>query len=275
MAISLKDLKSTRATLPPRVLVYGPPGLGKTTLASEFPGAVFIQIEDGTPGDLELMSFGHLKTYDDVLEAISSLYTEDHEHKTLVVDSLDKLEPLIWAKCCQDNSWPNIESPGYGKGYVTVDNYWRDFFNGLNGLRRDRGMAIVLIAHAAVTTFPNPAGAEYPRWDIRLHKRALGMTQDEVDAILLLCQEPSVKTEEANGKARAHAAGGPTRWLYCDGRPAWVAKNRYGLPEKIPYTKGRGYDALAPHFPGMPQQRPADEHKPARGRKAAAAASGA
>jgi DNA polymerase III delta prime subunit len=63
MALSLSNLKSVRAVSPPRMLIYGPPGEGKTTLASEFPGAVLLQIEDGTPGGIELQSFGKPSSY--------------------------------------------------------------------------------------------------------------------------------------------------------------------------------------------------------------------
>jgi hypothetical protein len=241
-----------KAVLPPRVMIYGPPGVGKTTLASEFPDPVFLQLEDGTPGDIELASFGLLTDYDQVIEAIGTLYSEEHDRKTVVVDSIDKLEPRVWDKTSSENGWASIETPGYGKGYVEADRIWRDLLEGLNALRQDRGMTIVLLSHAHVTNFPNPAGSEYPRWDIRLHKRALGLVQDEVDVILLVNQEATVKQEESGfGKKRSHAAGGSTRWIYCDGRPAWVAKNRYSMPDKVLYKKGEGYTALAPFFPPL------------------------
>lgn len=250
--ITLKSLKSARAELPPRVMIYGPPGVGKTTLASEFPAPVFLQVEDGTPGDLELTTFGHLQSYEAIMEAVSALYGEDHDFQTVVLDSADKLEPLLWAEVCARNGWKSIEDPGYGKGYVEADGVWREFLEGMNALRRDKNMAIVLIGHSAITQFPNPAGAEYPRWDIRLHKRALGIMQDEMDAILLINQEASVKEEKGGfNKVRTHATGGSARWIYAEQRPAWVAKNRYGMEAKFAYRKGEGYAAMAKYFPGQ------------------------
>lgn len=251
MAISISHLVRVKATAPPRCLIYGPPGLGKTTLASEWPDPVFLQAEDGTPGDLELNTFGKLDSYDQILDCIAVLYNEDHDRKTVVFDSLDKIEPMVWAKACADNNWATIEAPGFGKGYVMVDTYWRDLIDGANALRRDKGMNVVYIAHSAINQVDDPMTASYSRFDIRLHKRAVGIFQDEVDCIFFLNQDVVVKADNTKKDARVRADGGGNRWLFASPRPAFVAKNRYGIPDKMLYTKGQGFGALAKHFPAM------------------------
>ncbi len=251
MAISIDSLERRTANKPARLIVYGPPGLGKTTLASEFPNPVFIQTEDGTPGGLELDSFGEMICFGDVMEALSVLLNESHDFQTVVIDSIDKLEPTVWAQTCDDNKWANIETPGYGKGYVSADGIWREYFMLCRDLR-NRGMTTIHLAHSAVERFDDPQTVSYSRYDIRLHKRALALFQDEMDAILFLNQDVTAKTNDAGfGKKEAKGVGGGTRWIYTEGRPSFVAKNRYGMPEKLMFQLGSGYAALAPYLPAQ------------------------
>lgn len=271
MAISLRDLKRVKSTLPARTLIYGPPGMGKTTLANEFPNTVFIQTEQGENANDELATFGLLNSYNQVIEAIGALYAEDHGYQNVAVDSLDKLEPLVWAATCEANKWDSIESPGYGKGYLAADAFWRDFLEGINALRRDRGMMVTLLAHSEVGRFDDPRTASYSRFDIRLHKRGLAIVEDEMDLICFVNQEATLK-EEAQGfnKKRTHAEGGVQRWMYLEGRPSMNAKNRFGMPSKMPFNKGQGYAQIARYFPQVNGgQQPADEQPAEAGATAA------
>ncbi|MCE7028445.1 ATP-binding protein [Jiella avicenniae] len=256
MAISLSDLRTVRADKPPRVLIYGNEGVGKTTLASEFPNPVFLQAEEGTPGELELSSFGTLPTFGAVMEAMEALYNDEHDFNTVVVDSVTALQRLIFVETCRrgdeyGNAKARIEDFGYGKGYVNAKVVLREFLEGCDLLRRDRGMAIVLIAHSVVTTFNDPETASYDRYEIDLHKQLLGEVTRDLDAILLL--KKPVKTEEEkkgfNG-TRTRASGAATVVLmHPIGKPAFVAKNRYGMPESLRFDRGKGFEALAGYFP--------------------------
>jgi AAA domain len=109
--MKIADIHRATATLPPRILIHGLEGVGKTTLAARFPDPVFLQIEDGT-GNLELVTFGLLDSLAAVQEAIAALGNEDHDFHTLVLDSVDALEPLVWAAVCREHNWPSIEGRG-------------------------------------------------------------------------------------------------------------------------------------------------------------------
>lgn len=232
-------------------MIYGPPGLGKTSLAAEFPNPVLLDVEHGKPPALTLPTYDAFDSFGAVMEMLSALYNEDHSFQTVIVDTIDRLEPMLWAWLCGTNGWKSIEEPGYGKGYLEADTLWRQFLDLLAALRRDKGMAIVMLAHSNVVTRPSPTTDPYPSYDIRLHKRALAMVQDEVDAVLFVNQDATVKeTKEGFNKTSRHAEGGGTRWIFADANPAFVAKNRYGIPARVLYQPGQGYAALAPYFAG-------------------------
>lgn len=261
MAISLSSLRKVTADQPARILLYGPAGIGKTTLASEFPDPVFLQIEDGTPSDVELVSFGKLNSFGEVMEALASLYTEDHDFKTVVIDSITELQRLIFAETCargdeKGNSKNNIEDFGYGKGYVYATRIASEFMDGINALRVDRGMSVILIAHSTVSRFDDPETVSYDRYEIALRSSdkanadLRGMFEREMDAIILLKQPVTLKTEEQGmNKSRAIAGGGGSVVMHTVGKPSFTAKNRYKLPPTVRYDVGKGYEALSAYLP--------------------------
>lgn len=250
MAISMKSLHKVRADKPPRIVAYGVQGIGKTSLAAEFPNPVFLQVEEGTPGDLELTSFGHLTSFADVMSALTALAAEEHDFGTVVIDTIDALEPHVWAQACADNGWKTIEEPGYGKGYVAAENVWREYLDALNAVRL-KGVITLQLAHTQIEQFNSPVSDPYHRYHIKLHKRGSALIQEHADVVAFLNYQASLKQVDVGfNKKIAHAEGGGARMIHVEERPGYLAKNRYGMPAHIPYRKGQGFAAMAQYFPG-------------------------
>ncbi len=97
--------------------------------------------------------FPEPQTWNDVLQAVDMLRVEQHDHKTLVFDTLDWLEPLLWAHICERDGKKNVEDYGYGKGHVAALDEWRLLVSRLERLRNERGMGVVLLAHSWIKPF--------------------------------------------------------------------------------------------------------------------------
>ena len=229
---------------PRRLLLYGTQGIGKSTFAASSESPIFIQTEDGL-GEIGCDKFPLADSFDATMEAVTELYTESHNYRTVAVDSLDWLERLIWADVCRKRNVTNIEDIGYAKGYTFALNYWRDFLEGLAALRRDKDMTIVLIAHARIEKFENPETESYDRYVPRLHKLASAMVQEWCDEVLFATYKVHTKqTDEGFGRKGTRGIGSGERILRTTERPAHMAKNRLDLPDEIPLD----WSAYAQHF---------------------------
>jgi hypothetical protein len=248
----IENIRRVTATQPPRVVIYGPPGVGKTSLAAEFPANVFIQTEDGESAGLEFDAFPKCNSFGDFWESLCSLASHGHDYRTVTLDSLSSLEPMVQQEACDRFKWESIEDPGYGKGYVAADGIWLEIQQAFNCLRNKFNMGIVLLAHSTIATYPNPAGADFPSFEIALTKRKSGegpraIIERNADCILMLDYDSAVKADKAK---TAKSTGSTLRYVYCQGSPARNAKNRYNMPSRIIYERGHGYEAISPYFPG-------------------------
>lgn len=242
----LESVQKGRQEAPPRILLYGSEGVGKSTLGAQTPNAIFIPTEDGL-GQIDCHSFPLAQSFEDVLSALSALYAEANEYQTVVIDSLDWLERLVWDAVCRDYGAKSIEKVdgGYAKGYVHALSYWRRFIEGLNALHKQRGMIVLLLAHAKVERFEDPESSAYDRYSPRLHKHAAAMLTEYVDIVTFATRKFRVEREDAGfnrERGIAHAVGkdGGERVLRTIGGPSCVAKNRYNLPAELPLN----WDAL-------------------------------
>jgi hypothetical protein len=241
--VSLLDkIQHGRVARPPRLLVYGTPGIGKSTFGSQAPNPVFVPTEDGLD-EIDAAKFPLATSFDEVVAALAELRTQPHDFETVVLDSLDWLERLIWDQVCQEYGVKNIEKAdgGYARGYMHALTHWREVIEQLNLLRSQRGMVILLIAHAKVERFEDPEAPAYDRYSPRLHKHAASLVTEWCDAVLFATRKFRTQTEDAGfnrKRAIAHAIGkdGGDRILRTVGGPSCVAKNRYGLTEELPLS---------------------------------------
>jgi hypothetical protein len=230
---------------PHRVMLYGTHGIGKSTFASMAPSPIFIQIEDGL-ASVDCDAFPKSEKLAHVMEAIGELYQGEHQYKTVVIDTLDWLERLIWSEVCEAKGVKNIEDIGYGKGYTMALDYWRRITRGLDALRNDRGMGSIVLAHAAVVTYNAPDTEPYDRYQPKLHKSASALMQEWADDVLFASFKTFTRAtgDEAKGKQRGVGTG--ERVIYTAERPAYYAKNRLpGIPQELPLD----YRVFAEHLP--------------------------
>ena len=217
----------------PIVLLYGDPGRGKTTLACKFPKSVAMLLEAGLPRGVTVDAIGELAGFGAIMDAIRGLYEDPRGYKTLVIDTLDALEPALIEHVCVTHGWKNIESPSYGKGYVIADQDWQRFIRGITALRNKHGMTVVLVAHSEITRIDDPRAPSFTQYAPRLHKRARALIQDAADLIGFLAEDLKISTDDSGFRERVRATSNNQRFLFVEGCPAYVAKNRFGMPSRI------------------------------------------
>lgn len=244
MAFSLADIQRNTQG-PPRIIVYGVPGIGKTTLAASMPSPIFLPIEDGL-GQLDVPTFPKPTSFEDVMSAVAALTAGGHEFQTVVIDSLDALEPMVWEKVCRDAGKKSIEDFGYGKGYVAAAAEWRKLRDALDALR-DSGVMVCVIAHSIVAHVEPPDNDPYDRYQMRLHKTAEAIWCDWADAVLFA--NYVVRTVTTSGDKK-RGVGKGERLIHANERPAYRAKNRYRMPDELPME----WAALSAFLPTPPTE---------------------
>jgi hypothetical protein len=251
--MGLAQVVKGKIAKPPRVLIYGTEGIGKSTFAASSPAPIFIGAEDGT-SELDVARFPEPRGWEDVLEAIAELTTAQHNYRTVVVDTLDWLEPHCWEAVCRGKKdkagkpIKHIEDFGYGKGYAAALDFWRVFTARLEQLRAQRSMGVILIAHAWIKAFKNPQGEDYDRFELKLHARASGLLREWSDAVLFANYE--THTYESNGRVKGISTG--ARVVHTTRTAAYDSKNRYDLPEKLPLDWDAFTEAAAARRPADP-----------------------
>ena len=242
MAFDLSSIKRGPDLKPPRLFLYAVEGIGKTTFAASAQKPIFIQTEDGL-GGLDAARFPMVERIDDVRNAIGTLYQQEHEFETVVLDSADWLEQII-AK--EIESTHEAKDLAYGKAALKQAEVRRELLDGLNALRNERGMAVILIGHCQIKRFDSPETEPYDRYMPKLQERSSALVREWADAVLFANYRTVVKTTDVGFKkevSRGITTG--ERLLYTTEKPAYMAKNRYALPDSMPLSWADLSNAIA------------------------------
>lgn len=236
MAFDLSSICKTRRSVPPKICLYGPGKIGKSTTAAQAPKAVGILTEDGCHS-VDTDAFPLCSSLTEVYDAIGVLFSEKHDFRTVFLDSLDWLEPLVYAHVCEKNNWKDIETPGYGKGYLAAAEEWRTLLAGFDVLRNERNMGVILIGHDQIKRFENPTGESFDAYTLKLHQRATALIQEWADIIGFINYRTFTRKEDAGfNKKETKGVGSGERLMYLEARPAFLAGNRFGLPAELPLS---------------------------------------
>lgn len=233
MAIDLTSIKRGKHMAPPRVFLYSTHGIGKSTWASNAPNPIFIQTEDGL-GGIDTASFPLATSSDEVLEAIGTLYSEDHDFQTVVLDSADWLENILQKEI---EAKYDAKDLAYGKGAMILADKWREVLAGLNALRNDKGMIVIILGHSEIKRFDSPETESYDRYQPKLQARASALVQEWADCVFFANYKTIVKKEDVGfNKTNNRGISNGDRVIYTSETPAFLAKNRFALSSPIPFT---------------------------------------
>ena len=240
---------------PVKTVLYGPEGIGKSTFAAQFSAPVFIDTEGGTKR-LNVARLPAPTSWAMLLDEVAEVSRGNVPCGTLVIDTADWAERLCIDAVCTRAKVKGIEDFGYGKGYTYAKEEFGKLLDALEEVL-NTGHNVVVLAHAAITKFEQPdAVGNYDRWSMKTSKQVAPLLREWCDMLLFANYKTVVEKAGSALNAKNKASGG-RRVLYTSHHPCWDAKNRFGLPEELPFE----YASIAacipdPHPGAAPAPRP-------------------
>lgn len=253
MALTLKRGGGNK---PPVALCYGKPGIGKTTIAACAPAPIFVQTEDGltSPQLSWVPTFGVLDTYEKVLEAFGYVYENAAKegYKTVVIDSIDRLIPLVIDYVCRQNGWKKLEDGAYGRGKVAFIDEVRNFMSSCLSIRNEVGTGVLLLGHCKANKLTPPDADPYTQWGLAIQEDAARILVGDSDLVLFATHPTTtISSDQGFGKKVSRAITQEAR-LYTQERGSHIAKNRYNMPEWLPMQ----WPAVAQYVPSWAEHLP-------------------
>lgn len=218
----------------PRITIYGKPGIGKSTLASNFPSPLFLLTEQSGISGIDAievpLTFSHM--WENVKQLLE---LEEFPYKTIVVDSISKLDSMVVSHILEKESKKTISLTsacgGYGAGYLAAQQVHRGF-KSLMDRFQDKGVTVIYIAHVAVNTVKPPDNEDYTAYTIVMnHDKSRECYIDDVDCVLF-CKQKDLTVSSESGRSLVKSM--PERIIVTGMDSVHVSKNRFSMPHEIP-----------------------------------------
>jgi hypothetical protein len=214
-------------------MISGLPGVGKTSFCAQAPNPIFLGLEEGTY-QLDVSRFPQAKSIKELLDQINALSSEAHPYKTVVFDTVDRIEELIWNQVCREGHVDSITeyAGGFGQGYVRACEIWRGVMGEASKL--SQRFHVLLTGHVMVKAFQDPAlSGGYDRYQLKIHEKSAGVIRESLDLMLFATFRTELVRDRKTKEVRALTDG--SRTMYTEFRPSFLeAKNRYNLPFEMP-----------------------------------------
>lgn len=229
-----------------RIVIYGTPGIGKSTLASYAPRPLFMDLEGGL-NQIDCHRTLRCTSWMDCIESMQ-IVAETDTYDTLVIDTISAMDSVLTRKINDENPKQpkNLAQWGWQTGFEVLAASWSLFLKHLDVLQEKHGKNVILVGHSTIQKMEDPTSDPYDRYTIDTHKKNIPVIVNNADAVLFARHDLIVKEKENSKRLRAIPTG--ERFLHCLESPAYVAKNRFGLPEKVKMHP-EVYDMIAGKVP--------------------------
>lgn len=228
---------------PFNVILYGVPGIGKSTWAAGAPAPLFIGAEEND--ELDVPRLKRAETWIQFIEQISWLVDKRPEYQTLVIDTVDSVEKLLHRHILSQDQKSSGSMArahgGYGRAFEQAESEMIKLRSQLQVLR-DSGKGIVLLAHSNKTKADDThIGLQYDTYEMAIHRKAQAVFVDWVSCVLFA--NYVVHRADDDNSDKVFAIGQGERKVLTEKRPGFLAKNRYNLPFEMPLEFGAFYEA--------------------------------
>ena len=215
--------------------LYGPPGVGKSTFGASVDKPIFIPTERGLD-HITTDKFPTPRTFIEFYNQLTVLDKEEHGYKSIIIDTADALELLIWERVCAEGKVKSIEEygGGYGKGYTRAREIWTGVLRQLTDM--SERFNIILIAHSHIRSISDPAiGTPYDSHEIKVHAKSAEIIKQMVDMILFVQLEMTIQKDTPKAK-KGRGIVGEDRIMRTAPGTGYEAKNRYQLDNPMEFS---------------------------------------